>query len=210
MKCKLCSYQNLQEIRHNGELYYFCPLCEFIFLKEEFIPGPHKERARYEEHDNTHQNEGYVHMFEKFITAVIEPRASEIDSVLEFGCGPGPVLADLLEEKGFTVDKYDPYFFPCKVFTGKKYDLITVTEVYEHLRDPLGITEMLISHLKPGAYLALMTSFHPGPDKFKDWWYKWDPTHICFYSARTFAWLAARFDLELVLLKKRKYCLFKK
>jgi 2-polyprenyl-3-methyl-5-hydroxy-6-metoxy-1,4-benzoquinol methylase len=32
---------------------------------------------------------------------------------------------------------YDSYFSPEKVFLGKKYNLITSTEVFEHLDDPL-------------------------------------------------------------------------
>lgn len=210
MDCKICGSSDLRVLELKDK-YYYCNNCEAIFIDQKEIVAPSKEKERYEGHDNNHQNEGYVNMFEEFIENVIDPNLDleAGDQVLEFGCGPGPVLADLLEEKGAEVDRYDPYFFPEKVFEQKKYDLITSTEVFEHFSDPIKEMNLLKSHLKDNAYLAVMTSFHPGPDEFSDWWYKWDPTHIVFYNQRTFEYLASQFDLEIVYTDKENYILFK-
>lgn len=210
MECKLCGSGNILEVTKNEDTYYYCQCCNLIFVKENAIVSCEKEKQRYEDHDNTHDNKGYLKMFEKFITEVIEPYQDEINSILEFGCGPGPVLADLLEEKGFEVDKYDPYFFPEKIYQGQQYDLITSTEVFEHLRNPYQIIKELLLHISEGGYLAIMTSFHPGLNDFEDWWYPWDPTHITFYNLETFYWIAAEFDLKLVYEDGEKYCLYKK
>ena len=107
------------------------------------------------------------------------------------------------------VDKYDPYFFPNKIFSDKKYDLITSTEVFEHFSDPGKEMELLTSHLKKDGYLAVMTSFHPGPEEFEDWWYKWDPTHIVFYNQKTFEIIASEYDLDIIYTDQEKYILFK-
>ena len=46
-------------------------------------------------------------------------------------------------------------------------------------------------------------------DDFNSWYYKEDPTHVCFYSRATFDWLAARDRLaveyfgESVVLMRR-------
>jgi SAM-dependent methyltransferase len=191
--------------------YYHCKQCEAIFSEPGEIVEPDEEKERYEGHDNNHQNEGYVKMFKDFIEEVIEPNINleEINDVLEFGCGPGPVLADLLENRNLNVDLYDPYFFPKKVFKDQKYDLITSTEVFEHFSDPVKELKLLTSHLKEGSYLAVMTSFHPGPENFEDWWYKWDPTHIVFYNQKTFSEIASAFDLEIIYTDQEKYILFK-
>ncbi|MFN2341647.1 MAG: methyltransferase domain-containing protein, partial [Halanaerobium sp.] len=155
MNCKICGSSNLESLDIQNK-YYHCQECEVIFIDPAEIVAPTEEKERYEGHDNNHQNEGYVKMFENFIDDLIQPNINlkEINDVLEFGCGPGPVLADLLESEGLKVDRYDPYFFPDKVFLDKKYDLITSTEVFEHFSDPVKEMELLTSHLREDSYLA--------------------------------------------------------
>lgn len=210
MNCKICNNSDLKIIELKNK-YYYCYNCEAIFIDPQAILAEEAEKKRYQGHDNNHQNKGYVKMFKKFIEEVIENNTDlkERAEILEFGCGPGPVLADLLTEKGFNVDRYDPYFFPDKNYLQKKYDLITATEVFEHFSQPFKEVKSLNSILKKDAYLAVMTSFHPGPEEFKDWWYKWDPTHIMFYNQKTFVKLAAEFDLKIVYSDRKKYILFK-
>jgi hypothetical protein len=209
LQCRVCESSDLR-ILDLDEKYYYCNQCEAIFIDKNVIVDPEEEKERYEGHDNTHQNEGYVKMFEEFLEESVFPYIDDVDNVLEFGCGPGPVLADLLEGEDYEVDKYDPYFYPEKVFKNNKYDLITSTEVFEHFVDPRKEMELLTSHLKEGAYLAVMTSFHPGPEEFADWWYKWDPTHIVFYNLNTFQILAEDFNLKIIYTDREKYIIFKK
>ncbi|RAK04979.1 methyltransferase family protein [Halanaerobium saccharolyticum] len=210
MDCIICGSSDLELLDIQNK-YYHCQDCEVIFLDPAERVAQAEEKERYEGHDNNHQNEGYVKMFEDFIEELVEPNINleNINDVLEFGCGPGPVLADLLEAKELEVDRYDPYFFPEKVFVDKKYDLITSTEVFEHFSDPIKEMKLLTSHLKENAYLAVMTSFHPGPEEFEDWWYKWDSTHIVFYNQKTFSKIASDFGLEIIYTDQKKYILFK-
>ena len=145
------------------------------------------------------ESPGYVEMFEKFIDATFEPYIDDITNVLEFGSGPGPVLSELLRQKGLDVDIYDKYFSPKKVYENKKYDLITSTEVIEHIENPLEVFELFSKHVKKDGYLALMTQFHKNEEEyFKKWWYKNDPTHICFFRPRTFEVLANMSGFEVV------------
>ena len=209
MECILCKSEKLEVLNLKNN-YYFCKNCELIFVDREKIPAAEEEKERYLDHDNSHQNEGYVEMFEDFIKKVIDPYLKGKAKVLEFGCGPGPVLADLLAEKGFRVDKYDPYFYPELDFKEKKYDLITSTEVFEHFSDPGKEIDFLYKLLKVGGYLAVMTSFHPGPEEFPDWWYSWDPTHIVFYNLKTFQKLIEDYNLEIIFSDQEKYILFRK
>jgi len=209
LKCKICTNQYIDELQL-AKKYYYCQNCDLIFIDEDDIIDPDEEKKRYQEHDNSHDNQGYVKMFERFIEKVIKPYEDNIETVLDFGCGPGPVLADLLKEKGYAVDIYDPYFFPEEVYRGKEYDLITSTEVFEHFKEPGKEIEKLVKHLKKGGYLAVMTTFYQGIGEFKDWWYERDPTHIAFYNSKTFREIAARYPLKIVFEDGEKYCLFKK
>lgn len=209
MYCRVCKSQNLS-VLDLDKRYYYCNDCEAIFIEKNEIVTQKEEKERYEDHDNTKQNDGYVKMFEDFLEESVFPFIEDVDEVLEFGCGPGPVLADLLKREDYQVDKYDPYFYPERVYENKKYDLITSTEVFEHFSEPRKEMEFLTSHLKAGGYLAIMTSFHPGPKEFADWWYKWDPTHIVFYNLNTFHSLAEDFNLKIIYTDEEKYIVLKK
>ncbi|SFL62334.1 class I SAM-dependent methyltransferase [Halanaerobium salsuginis] len=209
MKCKLCQSEKLELIEVEQK-YYYCQDCELIFLENEAIISPQKEKARYEEHNNSFQNKGYVSMFRDFIDSVLVPYLSlSSKQILDFGCGSAPVLAKLMTAKDNQVDYYDPYFYSDKFFIKKSYDLITATEVLEHLSNPYRELELLTSLLNQGGYLAVMTSFHSGPEEFVDWWYKSDLTHITFYNLNTFKMIASIFDLKIIYTDQKKYILFK-
>jgi len=77
----------------------------------------------------------------------------------------------------------------------KSYDFVTSTEVLEHLREPREELQRLTRMLRPNGYLGIMTKLLPPFEKFADWHYKRDLTHICFYSESTFEWVAAYWDL---------------
>jgi hypothetical protein len=197
--CKICnaSTRSLTDNK-TGKIYHVCDVCEFIFLDQRFILSPADEKRRYEFHNNTFENAGYVAMFEHFMQTVIIPHCGTVKTALDFGCGTTPVLATLLRKHIENVDHYDPYFYPDPSFKDKKYDLITVTEVFEHLKEPSVTMAMLVALLNQGGGLALMTKFHACNDTtFLKWWYRIDDTHIAFYTKRTIEYFAGKFGLEV-------------
>ena len=44
---------------------------------------------------------------------------------LDFGCGPGPALADMMQSEGNEMEIYDPFCFPNQDALSKTYDFIT-------------------------------------------------------------------------------------
>jgi len=210
--CKICSNNTRTIIDEQFDLnYYYCSCCEFIFIDENKIISMEEEVKEYLLHENSLEDEGYVNMFKKFIEASIIPYKRNIENALDFGCGPEPVLATLLKREGFEVDIYDPYFFPRKVYENKKYDLITSTEVFEHLRDPLETMKLLKTYLNDNGILAIMTLFHPkDEEKFKKWWYRREATHISFYTPRTFRVLADRFNMRILKINEKNICVLQK
>ncbi|HHS91769.1 MAG TPA: class I SAM-dependent methyltransferase [Campylobacterales bacterium] len=138
-------------------------------------------------------------MFESFIDKAIAPYQEYIQTILDFGSGPTPVFATLLERRGFEVDIYDLYYAPQKVYEKRCYDLITSTEVFEHLSKPLETLAMLVSHLNPKGYVVLMTKFPPDEDEvFLNWWYRRDPTHIGFFTPKSFEVMADKVGLKVL------------
>jgi len=191
--------------------YHECLLCEFLFLEQKAIPSEEAEKQEYLKHDNHMQNAGYVRYLEDFIQRAVQPFCGSTGRVLDFGCGPGPVLAQLLRNRGFIVDVYDPFFFPEKVAEGKRYDLITATEVFEHIRKPLQSLQWLKTLLKENGILAIMTLFHPRNDEaFRNWWYRREASHISFYTPVTLSSLANTLGMQVQWTDQEKLFVMKK
>jgi len=179
-----------------------CAVCDLIFVPKSFHPLPEDEAARYRLHENTLLNEGYVRMFLEKI-ALVRQYCPGVRSVLDYGSGHEPVLAELLRRNGFECDIYDPYFFPA--LPGKTYDLVISTEVFEHFRDIREELSKIRSILDRGGFLAVGTSFHDSTGNFGDWWYASDPTHISFFGNRTFEWIAKRFGFSIIYTDKKNF-----
>ena len=212
MTCKLC-HQDVDSFydEHMQCQTYHCTSCEFIFKDPNAIVSLDKELKVYKQHNNSEENLGYVAMFQEFMEKTFLPYRKQITTVLDFGSGPNPVLAKVMQKEGFDVAYYDKFFSPQKVYENKQYDLITSTEVIEHIADIHEVMELFSKHLHPNGYLALMTQFHTNNiDEYLTWWYRRDPTHISFFRPHTFKLLAKEFgfillyhgDKKLILLQK--------
>lgn len=179
-------------------------------MDDAFLPSPEAEKARYEHHNNSLENEGYVAMFTTFLRNAVFPYANKGASTLDFGSGPVPVLQHLLKENGYPTEIYDYYFAPEPVFEGKQYDLITSTETIEHIADANALWEFFVQHLREGGILAIMTLFYPSLEQFPTWWYRRDPTHIRFYHPDTFSWISKNFPLSLLSIDEKNTVCYKK
>ncbi len=198
MDCQLCLQAELPPLgERENRIYYHCPICDMIVLAGDQLPDSKEERERYLLHNNTLENEGYVKNFQQFIEEMVIPHLRPGEQALDFGCGPGPVLKVLLEDRGYPTRIYDPYFYP-ELAEGSRYSLITATEVLEHVYASRQLFEQLLGHLLKGGILAITTYFHPGPEDFLDWWYRRDPTHVSFYSLKTFQWVVDYFPFKLL------------
>ncbi len=191
--------------------FYHCKECEFIFKDPQAFVSVERERKQYDQHNNSFESPGYVKMFRDFIELCVTPYKNNIESVLEFGSGPGPVLAQLLKEEGFDVDIYDKFFSPEPLYEGKRYDLITSTEVIEHIADPMEVMKFFHAHLNSGGYLALMTQSHENTtESFLKWWYRIDPTHISFFRPKSFEVIAEKIGFIPLYFDHKKLIVLKK
>jgi hypothetical protein len=109
---------------------------------------------------------------------------------LDFGSGPVPVLSSLLEAAGIRMQHWDPFFAPDPAPLQQRYDLVTLTEVIEHLRDPAGTLDQLADLVLPGGWIAGMTDLFPDDYPLERWYYLRDPTHVSLYRQRSMAWIA--------------------
>lgn len=171
--------------------YLRCPACQLIFLDPEQRLPFSEEASRYLEHRNDGADEGYVN----FLRRLADPVAGRLPEGargLDFGCGPAPVLSDLLTTWGFPCAAYDPFFQPDEALLAGQYDFVTCSEVVEHLHDPGDTFALLGRLLDRGGLLGVMTRFYGHEAPFESWWYRRDPTHVCFYAEPTMRWIARR------------------
>jgi len=120
LKCKLCG--NKAERRQDDRRFFQCQICGLIFKDEKYILTADAEKMRYQEHNNSIENEGYVNMFRQFLDKAVLPFVQPEADVLDFGAGPGPVLAELMGREGFSTTIYDPFFF--QIWTIRKKNMI--------------------------------------------------------------------------------------
>ena len=191
MECLICTGKTFRFIdEKSGIVYHRCKECDVIFKDPVYRQTLEEQKRRYDLHTNDEADEGYRAYFQRFLDFVM-PRVSGVGTALDFGCGRSRLLANILNDMNIKADAYDPLYHPDTGYHSKKYDLIVSTEVFEHLHDPKTLFLELLTLLNQGRYIALQTQFYPeDPNDFSGWYYHKDPTHIIFFSPRTFRVLA--------------------
>lgn len=162
--------------------YYRCDTCGFVFLARRHIIAKSKEKARYLLHKNDPSDSGYLDFLHSFLAKAFIPYAKPGGRVLDFGSGPSPVLAEILRDKGFQCDRYDPIFARTRSWRKRCYGAILLHEVAEHIRNPGTVFSALAERIDPGGVIAIRSRFLPSMDDFPTWWYRMDSTHVSFFT----------------------------
>ena len=173
-----------------------CLNCEFVFVPSQYHLSEPEERKRYDTHNNNPEDLRYRQSLSR-LTEPLNELISSDSYGLDFGCGPGPTLSLMLEKEGHQVDLYDKYYVKDLSVFNKEFDFVTLTEVIEHLSDPLFELERLTSILKPGGIIAIMTQTLSRDIDFEAWYYKNDPSHIGFYNQKSLQILADQLELQM-------------
>ncbi|MGV8893467.1 MAG: class I SAM-dependent methyltransferase [Burkholderiaceae bacterium] len=172
--------------------YLRCDDCLATFLQPSQLPLAGVELERYRQHRNDPGDNGYRQFLDQLTTPLLQ-RLPPAQRGLDYGCGPGPVLAAMLREAGHAVALFDPFFVPDQEVLAHGYDFITCTEVIEHFHRPADEFRKFDALLKPGGWLALMTTFQKDDAGFAQWYYRRDFTHVVFYRETTLRHLARHY-----------------
>lgn len=183
-------------------------MCSLVFVPPNFYLSPDQEKAEYDLHQNNPDDDGY----RLFLSRLSQPLIAELQSLaitraeslkgLDFGCGPGPTLHQVMADAGFPQALYDPFYYPNAEVLKGSYDFITLTEVIEHIHQPSEVITRLWQGIKPSGVMAVMTKLVIDKAAFATWHYKNDPTHVCFYSKQSFSYLANELNARVVFVDK--------
>lgn len=201
-KCPLCGTPSNNGTNINNKTYLKCNNCTSMFLKENYRLNEKNEKERYLEHNNDITDKRY----QKFVSSITDYIMDNynLDSIgLDFGAGTGPVISSILIEKGFKINIYDPYFYYNESLLNQKYDYIVCCEVIEHFYNPKNEFLQLRNLLQNGGELICKTDLYDDSIIFDSWYYKNDPTHVFFYSKKTFEWIKQEISFNSVLIDGR-------
>lgn len=198
--CPLClGHSSLDYYQDKTRAFLQCATCSLVFVPPQFHLSEAREKAEYDLHRNDPQDPGYRNFLGRLWHPLWE-RLSPAAVGLDFGSGPGPTLALMIAEAGFSCAIYDKFYAPDPQPLQQNYDFISASEVVEHLRQPRQELDRLFDLLNKNGFLGIMTKLVRDQAAFSRWHYKNDLSHICFFSAQTFQWLAERWQARLELL----------
>ena len=86
--------------RDQRRSYLRCRVCALVFVSPVYYLDRETERAEYDLHRNEVGEPGY----ERFLARLATPLAARLAPGargLDFGCGPAPALAHMLQRAGF-------------------------------------------------------------------------------------------------------------
>ncbi len=192
--------------------YWKCEPCNFIEVDTVDHLTLKDESEFYLHHQNRVDDPRYRRYASAIAAEAIrrfELQGSEAGKALDFGCGPGPIVAALLRERGISADEYDPVFFPNGV-RELAYGLIVACEVVEHFRHPEAEFSKVYRLLRPGGWFVVQTERLDFVESFDDWYYRKDPTHVAFYSEQAFRRLGAEVGFDRVDVVDRKLVSFRR
>ena len=187
-----------------GKAYHHCLECDLMQMTEEDRLGTEAEKARYLQHNNSIRSQGYTAFLERLIVptiAELERKGKKADMArgLDFGSGPYPMMAELMAERGFILELYDPIFAPRnrQDLLATAFDYVLCCETAEHFYRPFEEFELMTKLLAPDGIIAIMTSLRRPDSSIANWHYAQDETHVALYSEKTMYWIARRFNLRI-------------
>lgn len=234
--CKSGLFLNKQEIKDHAvskENFILCKCsnCSLLFTNprpDEQSVAPYYDFPEYFSHEDRAKNLTQF-IYQKVRNYSVRKKVKLFSGlhqkgrILDYGCGTGALLAEA-KHQGWKVSGIEPN---SKARTKanlklkgrvketiddlpkeKKFDIITLFHVLEHIHDMKKTVKSLIKALNSNGYLLIAI---PNPEswdahKYGSFWAGWDvPRHLYHFDIIAMEYCAETFDLTLVEIKPMKF-----
>lgn len=205
MNCPLCDSSGKQ-LSGDSDEFFSCATCSGIFKNRDYYLDVGKEEARYREHNNDVNDIRYQN-FVSPITKYVFENFKQYQRGLDFGSGTAPVISKILQDNGYDICQFDPFFANNVELLKKRYDYIVCCEVVEHFHNPAVEFALLHKMLQTNGALICMTHLYDDSVEFTSWYYKNDPTHVFFYRRETIEFIASSYGFKRFEINNRVFVL---
>lgn len=227
--CKSGLFLNKQEVKDHAvskESFILCKCskCSLLFTNPrpnaESI-APYYDFPEYFSHEDKAKNLTQL-VYQKVRSYSVQKKVKQFSefhkkgSILDYGCGTGALLTEA-KKQGWKVTGIEPNerarTQANKKLKGKvreslndlsshkKFEIITLYHVLEHIHDMRKTVKILLTHLKPQGYIIFAV---PNPTswdakKYGNFWAGWDvPRHLYHFDIAAMKSFAEIFELSVV------------
>jgi 2-polyprenyl-3-methyl-5-hydroxy-6-metoxy-1,4-benzoquinol methylase len=202
--CRLCGgkaisqFQLLLLNKHNVD-FFRCSQCESLQTEPPFwLDEAYADQRRFFDTGAVIRNQTVL-VYLWYIQQLFGLRHET--TALDWGGGDG-LFTRMMRDIGIDAyhsDKYatNNYAAGFDDVTGKRYDIITTFEVWEHLANPAEVVQEIFAH-KP-AIVFLTTGLYTGQGA--DWKYIWPATgrHVFFFSRKAMEFIAEKYGYSVLI-----------
>ena len=104
MHCTICKNESVVVFKTIEQTKYWkCNFCKAKFVDRAHRLDAENEKERYDQHNNVVEDLAYRSFLSK-LTNSLKAKLSPGATGLDFGCGPGPALADMMQSDGYGME----------------------------------------------------------------------------------------------------------